>query len=317
VPIEARLFDAAGTDREVALPDHPLKRLSDDEILWIDVREPDDRDLNALGAARDWQPETFDGIGRDIGRARLRLYPGYIHLTIESIVCRETPEAAEIDLVVGENFVVTVHRADVPALASLSDEHRGDSRLGKLSAAQFMAILVDQVLSDYLACIEDIEREIDRLDDRALRATGDELLAPMIRLRRRIGFIRRALAPHETAFAALARPDFELHEELGQPWPGLVDRLRQTMTATENARELLLGSFDVLMARTSQRSNRAIQTLTVVSAILLPASVLAGIMGMNFDLPIFDRPDVFWVVIGAMVAVALAILAVARARHWI
>ena len=150
-----------------------------------------------------------------------------------------------------------------------------------------------------------------------MRAASDELLAPIIQLRRRIAAIRRALAPHQAAFATLARPDFELHEELGQPWPGLVDRLHQTMAATENARDLLLGSFDVLMARTGQRSNQAIQTLTVLSAVLLPASLLAGIMGMNFDLPIFDAPGAFVVVVGVMVGVALAILAVARAKRWI
>ena len=180
-----------------------------------------------------------------------------------------------------------------------------------------MGIIVDRVLTGYGAWIEDVVREIDELDDRALRATGDELLEPIIRLRRRIAFVRRALAPHEAAFAALARPDFELHEELGRPWPGLIDRLRQTLAAAENARELLLGSFDILMARTGQRSNRAIQTLTVLSAMFLPAAVLAGVMGMNFDLPIFDDGRAFMIVVGVMIGVALAILSVARVKRWI
>ena len=159
--------------------------------------------------------------------------------------------------------------------------------------------------------------EIDRLDDLALRAGGNELLTPIVRLRRRIGFVRRALAPHEVAFAALARPDFELYDELGRPWPGLVDRLRQTMTATENARDLLLGTFDVLMARTGQRSNQAIQTLTVVSAMFLPAAVLAGVMGMNFKLAFFDDSGGFVLVVGVMIFVALGILGAARVKGWI
>lgn len=317
MPIETRLFDAPGEDRVVELEDHPLARIGGDEILWVDVQAPDEADLERLAAAYDWQSETLPDLTRHPERARLRLYPGYVHLTVVSVVCEDELRLEGIDLLVGQDFVVTIHAADVPALASLGEEHRGDSRLGKLSAAQFMAILVDRVLTDYLGCIEEVEREIDRLDDLAMRAASNELLGPIIRLRRRIGAIRRALAPHEAAFATLARPDFELHEELGQPWPGLVDRLHQTMVATENARDLLLGSFDVLMARTGQRSNQAIQTLTVLSAILLPASLLAGIMGMNFDLPFFDAPGGFAIVIGVMVGVALAILAVARAKRWI
>ena len=264
MPIEARLFDAAGMDRVVSLEDHPLVGLASEEILWVDVQAPTSADLDRLADAYEWQAETIDDLGQDLGRARLRLFAGYVHLTIESVVRTDRLRTAEIDLLVGRDFVVTVHPADVPALTSLSEEHRGDSRLGKLSAAQFMAILVDRVLNDYLTCVEDIEREIDRLDDLALRAGGEELLAPIVRLRQRIGFLRRALAPHEVAFAALARPDFELHDELGQPWPGLVDRLRQTMIATENARDLLLGTFDVLMAHTGQRSNQASMVLVAL-----------------------------------------------------
>jgi magnesium transporter len=317
VPIKTRLFDASGEDQEVELHDHSLAGLSDDKILWIDVLAPDSEDMKRLAAVHDWQPETLDDLGRRLGRARIRLHPSYVHLTIASVVGDGDLRVAEIDLLVGRDFVVTVHRDDVPALIGLDDEHRGDSRLGKLGAGQFMGVLVDRVLTDYAARIEAIEGEVDKLDDLALRAIGDELLEPIIRLRRRIAFMRRALAPHDAAFAALSRPDFELHEELGQPWPGLIDRLRQTMAATENARELLLGSFDVLMAHTQQRSNRAIQTLTVLSAMFLPAAVLAGVMGMNFALPLFDDDRAFVVVVGVMVGVALAILGVARVKHWI
>jgi Mg2+ and Co2+ transporter CorA len=59
------------------------------------------------------------------------------------------------------------------------------------------------------------------------------------------------------------------------------------------------------------------KTLTIVSAILLPSVVLAGVMGMNFKVPFFDNPGNFFVVVGAMLAFAIAILVVARWRHWI
>jgi Mg2+ and Co2+ transporter CorA len=45
--------------------------------------------------------------------------------------------------------------------------------------------------------------------------------------------------------------------------------------------------------------------------------VLAGIMGMNFKLGFFDDPSNVWIVIGSMVVFALAILAIARIRHWL
>ena len=52
---------------------------------------------------------------------------------------------------------------------------------------------------------------------------------------------------------------------------------------------MLIGTFDVHMTRTAQRTNDIVRVLTWTSVILLPAVVLAGIMGMNFKVPLFDQ----------------------------
>ena len=51
--------------------------------------------------------------------------------------------------------------------------------------------------------------------------------------------------------------------------------------------------------------------------ILLPATVLGGIMGMNFKVGLFDQAWIFWVVIAAMLGIAVVVLSVARSRAWI
>jgi Mg2+ and Co2+ transporter CorA len=71
------------------------------------------------------------------------------------------------------------------------------------------------------------------------------------------------------------------------------------------------------MGRVSQRANDVMRTLTLLSAILLPAVVLAGIMGMNFKLAFFDDPTNFFYVLVGMGLMAVLILLVARWRHWL
>jgi hypothetical protein len=102
VPITSHLFDAAGEDRAVDLKDHPLAQISDDEILWVDVQAPDDADLERLGAASDWQSETLTNLAHQPERARLRLYPGYVHLTVVSVICEDELRLEAIDLLAGE-----------------------------------------------------------------------------------------------------------------------------------------------------------------------------------------------------------------------
>jgi magnesium transporter len=85
----------------------------------------------------------------------------------------------------------------------------------------------------------------------------------------------------------------------------------------ENARELLVGSLDIYLGRSAQRSNDVMKTLTIVSSIALPAVVLAGVMGMNFHLEFFDNAQNFYVVIVAMLLISITILLLARWRRWI
>jgi len=261
----------------------------------------------------------------EAGHADLTQYPEHIHLVLESMDVPAAPDDEsiapdrhEIGLAAGRNWVITVHEGPVAALERLDDLTHGETRLGALDAAEFLAAVVDEVLGGYLALAEVIEREIDRLDEQALRGRPrDDILARIVALRRRIGAIRRTLTPHRVAFSVLARPDMQLHDELGHPWPGLTERLDRAIDAIENLRELLLGTYDIHMGRAAQDANEVMKRLTLLSAVLLPAVVLAGIMGMNFQLDFFDDARNFVLIIGAMIAFGVTLLAGARWRGWL
>jgi Mg2+ and Co2+ transporter CorA len=51
--------------------------------------------------------------------------------------------------------------------------------------------------------------------------------------------------------------------------------------------------------------------------ILLPGALLAGVMGMNFKVGLFERASMFWIVVGVIVAIAPLAVGVAKQRDWI
>ena len=292
-------------------------------MLWVDIDTRQEEDtltdaLDTLGLA----DADVERLRNDDGRARLTHTAELLHITLESLEADDaTPPRLvrrEIDLLAGRNVVLTVHEGPVEALIRFRAEIDGETRLGGLSAGDLISSLVDEVLVGYFLLVEGIEREIDDLDQRALHGrTGDDVLAAIVALRRRIGLVRRTLAPHRDAFSTLGLPQLGIEDTIGKPWPGLVDRLEAAMAAVEGLRDGLLGTFDIYMGRVSQRANDVMRILTLLSAVLLPAVVLAGIMGMNFKLGFFDDPSNVWIVIGSMVVFAIAILAIARIRHWL
>ncbi len=292
--------------------------------MWIDIDGRERADLDRIATIVGLEPRLVARLADPPERADFTAWPDHIHLILVALEPASDDgdatrlERRPLDLVAGRNWVVTVHDGPVRAFARFDATTEGETTLGALDAAGFLAAITDEVLADYLELVEAMEQEIDALDERALRRPrGTELLVAIVGLRRRIGYVRRTLAPHRIAFTALARPEMELHDELGKPWPALTDRLERALDAVENLRDLLLGTFDIHMGRAAQDANEVMKVLTMLSAVLLPAVVLAGVMGMNFQPPFFSNPDNFWVVIGAMVALAVGVLLVARWRRWL
>ncbi|HET9755407.1 MAG TPA: CorA family divalent cation transporter [Candidatus Limnocylindrales bacterium] len=291
-------------------------------MLWVDIDSLDeesaiDETVEALGLSG----IDVDRLRADAGRARLTRTADRLHITLEAMEIDDgdTPRLVrrEIDLVAAPNVVLTVHRGPVAALERFDDGLDGETRLGKLRAGDLMSSLIDEVLVGYFLLAESIERQIDELDQRALHSRDDDdILSAIVALRRRIGLVRRTLAPHRDALSTLALPEMDVEDTVGRPWPGLVDRLEAAMSSIENLREGLLGTFDIHMGRVSQRANDVMRTLTLLSAVLLPSVVLAGVMGMNFKVGFFEDATNFWFVVGGMLVLAVSIVVLAKARRW-
>ena len=324
--VRAHLYDSGGRDGDVDFGPDLSVDLGKDQLLWVDVEGRDPAKIAMAAKVLGLEQSLSGRLLKATGKPALIQYPDHFHLILEALEVPDSrasavdsaPVLREVDVVAGKNWVLTVHDGPVEALRRMDGATEGDTRLGALDAAGFLAAIADEVIAGYFGLVDDLGREIDRLDDLALRAKPrDDILGRIVRLRRLIGVIRRSLVAHRPAFAALARPEMELHEELGRPWPGLGDRLERALEGVESLRDSLLGTFDIHMGRAAQQANEVMKVLTILSAILLPSVVLAGIMGMNFQVPFFDNADNFSLVLGAMVTTGVAIMGIARLRGWI
>lgn len=319
VGIRARLYNAQGEDLDIELSPGAVKKLTDEKLLWVDVEAPGADELDRVREAFGLSGLITDALASPDNEPRLIRSPDAILLTVLSVEERDGRQIpVAVDVVASRNAIVTVHAQPVAALGEFESHISDEGALGRLDAGSFMGGLVDTMLGTFRREVEEIEEQVDRLDEVALR--GNEpahFLERVVALRRHAATLRRLLVPQRETFGPLARPDFNLHEDLGQPWPGLVDQLEKAISGVERARELLVGSSDIYLGRLGQRANDVMKALTVLSAVLLPAVVLAGVMGMNFKLEFFDEPSRFWIVVAAMFGLAALVLGVARFRKWI
>ena len=320
--LRARLFDADGEDHDFD-PAEGIPKNGHSRLAWVDIDLDAGADLDVVAERLELTDSERRRIEADTGRAALSQGAARLHLTIEALEPQDPDQGEhrlirrEVDILAVPGLVVSIHHGPVQALDRFVDSLAEETLLGMLDAGDLLSALVDEVIDGYYVLAEDLERDIDLLDERALRAQpSDDVLGDIVAIRRRIGFIRRTLAPHRTALSALARPEMEIDDGLGRPWLGLNDRIDAALGNIDSLRDGLLGTYDIHMGRVSQRANDVMKTLTLLSAVLLPAVVLAGVMGMNFKVPFFDEPGNFFVVVGAMVVFAIALLGLARLRRW-
>jgi Mg2+ and Co2+ transporter CorA len=153
-----------------------------------------------------------------------------------------------------------------------------------------------------------------------MRGKGaDEDIESLIAMRRQVGKLRRALSAHRSALVALTHPELEAlgDNASGERFQSLFARYESTLQEARDAREAIVGSFDVLIARGSHKTNRIMTVLTLTSVILLPGALLAAVMGMNFKVGLFNDSSLFWVVVAVIVAVAPITVGVAKLKRWI
>jgi magnesium transporter len=316
----AILFDRDGVEELGDLAERP-RSLRGSKLLWVDMTRSSHDDAQRVASEFDLDEESVRRLSDPSLGASFRDRGEYIHVTVSAPRSDADDEPNAIECIVGENWVITAHDHPATVLEEFATLALGSGRTGDLDGPSFLADVLEWVLGEHARAFDRVEDELERLDSTAMRGEHDpeEEIQRLVTLRARVGRLRRSLTSHRPVLLALAHPELEALGDgaTGRRFASLVDRYESTLDGARDARESILGSFDVLIARTGHRTNEVVKVLTVASVIFLPGALLAGIMGMNFKPGLFEHPSLFFVVIGVIVAVGVATLAVARARDWI
>jgi Mg2+ and Co2+ transporter CorA len=297
-------------------------RPTDRQLLWIDITgEPGSDEAHRLADRFELDEGTRDALERPHEGPHLALHGSYVHVRVSAEPDAGRPtETPVLDVIAGGNVVISQHRTPIGFLDGFDERIKRDTNIGRLDAAALLASLLDAAVTSYFSAVDTIEDEVDELDSRSLSDQGrGRLLEDLVGVRRRIAGLRRLLATQRDLFAALAGPDVVevVGEEAASALQAVASRFEGALGAVEDSREMLLGSFDVYMTRTAQRTNEVMKILALATVLLLPGSLIAGLLGMNVTVPLpKDDPASFWLVAGGVFLLAVSVLTVARARAW-
>jgi magnesium transporter len=318
-----RLFDADRTDKALTFDEAMRKQASERQLLWIDVEGKfEDGARKRLVEHFELDERTVRVLAKANGRPRVRLHGRHFVVRVAAEVNPTDPdEVGWLDIIAGKNVVITRHDGPVEVLESMNERIGDDATIGVLDSAEFVAALAEAILTGFHEAVDRIEDELDEFDEQALaRSEPRELFGRLVAIRRRIGRLRRLFASHRELFGALGSPDFARGVEPEDPevFVHLMGRYEGVLTSLESTRQVVLGSFDIVMNRTAQRTNDIVRVLTVATVLAIPATITAGFLGMNLIVPLpSDDPGAFWVVVGIVALIEGGLIALARWRGWL
>jgi len=316
---DAILFDSHEVDHLDDLAERP-RRLGGTQLLWVDLHRDSKVETSEVATTFDLHESTVGYLSTPHERPVFFDHGHYIHITTYAPREDEEGELHAVECVVGKNWVVTAHDQAISVLEEFAERVSGSGDTGTLDGPSFLAALLEWVLGSYSAAFERLEQRLEEFDVHAMSGDGSEGdIDVLVSMRREVGKLRRALASHRSALVALTHPELVLlgNHTSGERFESLYSRYEATVQEARDARDVIVGSFDVLIARGGHKTNEIMKVLTLTSVILLPGALLAGIMGMNFDIGLFHHAAMFWVVLAIVVAVAPITLGVAKLREWI
>jgi magnesium transporter len=131
-------------------------------------------------------------------------------------------------------------------------------------------------------------------------------------------FLRKLIWPLRELISGLEKGNVRMiREEIRVYLRDVYDHIIQIVDTVETFRDMISGMLDVYLSSVSNRMNEVMKVLTIFAALFIPLTFIAGVYGMNFKF----MPELSWrygyfLVLGVMAAVAVAMLLFFKRKKW-
>jgi magnesium transporter len=310
-------------------PGSPAREIADREeierlfkagegTLWIDFESPAPGDRELLVSMCGFHRLAVDQCVGSTNHPRLTDYGDYVYVVFHGLKSTAPVKTEEVDAFLGPRYLVTYHAGPCGAVDAARKRCLEVSALMERGPDRVLAEILDDVADSYLAVMETFDAGLDDIEDRLFRHSNRPALREIFGMKKDILHMRRVVGPQREVLHRLARGEFKVISK-GESilFRDIFDRIYRVSEMLESFRDVLSGAMEVYLTVVSNRTNEIVKVLTVFSILLMSTSLLAGIYGMNIDLPFQKNPRAFWIVSGIGTTISLALLLIFRRRRWI
>jgi magnesium transporter len=306
-----------------ASPD--VQRLEAHGLTWLNIESPTQLETAWLAEHYDFHPLDLEDVLSRRQRPKVDEYPDYLFGVLHFPVYDKAIQrlnAAELDLFVGNGYLVTLPNVELLPVTRLFARSQEDEELREQLFSKGSGYLLYHILDDLFdycfPILDKIGHKLDSIEDDMFEKRAEEVVRDLSNVKQEIISYRKIIKPERSTLRLLERQiERFLPEDLELYFDDIVDASERIWDLLDNFKEVVEALEDTNESVISHRQNDVLRILTVVSVVLLPLTLITGIFGMNVHFPGWETATAFWVIAGAMLALAAGLIAFFRYKRWL
>jgi magnesium transporter len=297
--------------------------LASSNITWINVDGIRKEDVHAIASCFMIHPlleEDILSVGQrakmdEIGNQLFCLLP-MMYFNSET----STVEQEQVSIVLGKNFVISFQ--DDPSrdvFDPIREKLRiASSRIRSGMSDYLLYSLIDIIVDNYFVVLDKLAERIELMEDLVQHQPNTKTLARINFLRREVLIFKRAIAPVRDMVNGILKSESDLLEDRDTKYfKDVYDHIVQCTELAESYRDMVMNLQEMYHTQLNLKMNEIMKVLAVVTTLMAPLTLIAGIYGMNFkNMPELEYPNGYYITLGAMGLILVLMIYLFRKRGW-
>ena len=262
-------------------------------VLWIDITEPTIEELSPLGSLFGFHPLAIEDSVRAEERPKIDDYDEYLFVIAKTINAGEEGiSTGQLSIFVSKYMLITIHEKQLKRIEELKERILRKKPLILKGREDFLLYrILDAIVDNYIAVIEDFEDKMDEIDEEVLEKPTGQTIEKVRMLIRQIRHVHRIVRGQRDVVDKLERSDTPLIKpETRIYFRDVYDHTISLLDSMENIRENAEGALEVYHSSLANKMNEIMKVLTIIATIFIPLTFITGIYGMNFQGGGMDKP---------------------------
>lgn len=294
-------------------------------LRWYDIRAITPATIDYLRDEFAFHPLALDDVTSRLQRPKIDVYDAFLFIVVQfprHDKTTRTTFASEVDLFVGSNFVITIHDGSLKPLVRMFDgaleSEESRETLMSRTSGYLLYYIIDRLVDYCFPIVDRMSERIENIEDIIFERSGLSVVQEISIVRRDLIALRRIIKPQMAVVGQLEHRDLPfVRGDIDVYFGDVADHLAKIWDSLEDEKEVLEGLSSTFDSLATHRLNDIIKTLTIISVVILPLSLITGVFGMNVPIPFGSSSLSLLLILGIMALTAVGMLMLFRVRRWL